>query len=129
MKFLNQFAYDDADFVHDVAPSDEKPTRFDQLLQSKWNDAMTSGHFWYKLDKLDTRILPGKYGFVAQLNTKRANERRKPQHVTSICMPFDGSIFNFTKLKEGEMLFSLKNANKAEGSEKEVLSYRQNIGW
>lgn len=68
MKLQNQFVYGDADFVHNVAPSEGKPTRFDQLLQSKWNDAMTSGHFWYKLDKLDTRILPGKYGFVAQVN-------------------------------------------------------------
>ncbi|KAL1471300.1 hypothetical protein MTO96_023754 [Rhipicephalus appendiculatus] len=114
MKFLNQFAYGDADFVHDVAPSDEKPTRFDQLLQSKWNEAMTSGHFWYKLDQTGhAEYCLGKYGFVAQLNTKRANERRKPQHVTSICMPFDGSIFNFTKLKEGEMLFSLKECQQS----------------
>ncbi|KAH8028284.1 hypothetical protein HPB51_014940 [Rhipicephalus microplus] len=106
MKLPNSFVYGDADFVHGVAPGGEgRPTRFDQLLQSKWDEAMTSGHFWYKLDKLDTRILPGKYGFVAQLNMKRANERRKPQHVTSVCMPFDGSIFNFTKLKEGEVSF------------------------
>lgn len=121
MKLPNRFVYKDADFVYDVAPGGEgRPTRFDQLLQSKWDEAMTSGHFWYKLDKLDTRMLAGKYGFVAQLNTKRANERRKPQHVTSVCMPFDGSIFNFTKLKEEEMLFSLKNANKVDNSEKEA---------
>ncbi|XP_065309045.1 GDP-D-glucose phosphorylase 1 isoform X2 [Dermacentor albipictus] len=118
---LKEFEYGEDDLVYDVAPSREpKPTRFDELLQSKWNEAMANGHFWYKLEKLETRILPGKYGFVAQLNTKRAQERRKPQHVSSICMPFDGSIFNFTKLKEGEMLFSLKNVNKEQDSAKEV---------
>lgn len=120
---LKEFEYGEEDLVYDVAPSREpKPTRFDQLLQSKWNEAMANGHFWYKLEKLETRILPGKYGFVAQLNTKRAQERRKPQHINSICMPFDGSIFNFTKLKEGEMLFSLKNVNKEQDSAKEVSS-------
>lgn len=122
MKLLKEFEYGEADFVYGVEPGcvGAKPSRFDQLLQSTWNEAAAGGHFWYKLDKLDTRILPGKYGFVAQLNTKRAQERRKPQHVTSICMPFDDSIFNFTKLKEGEMLFSLKNTDKGEHSEKEA---------
>uniref|UniRef100_A0A1E1X625 GDP-D-glucose phosphorylase 1 n=1 Tax=Amblyomma aureolatum TaxID=187763 RepID=A0A1E1X625_9ACAR len=114
---LKVLEYGDEDFVYDVAPGrkEHRSSRFDQLLQAKWRDAMTNGHFWYKLDKLETRILPGKYNFVAQLNPKRAQERRKPQHVTSVCMPFDGSLFNFTKLKEAEMLFCLKNSNKDNG--------------
>lgn len=105
--------YDAGDFVYEVASGvDSRPTRFDDLLRSKWSAAMAAGHFWYKLDKLETRILPGKYRFVAQLNTKRAQERRKPQHVSSIRMPFDGSLFNFTKLKEAEMLFCLESGGK-----------------
>uniref|UniRef100_G3MPU4 GDP-D-glucose phosphorylase 1 n=1 Tax=Amblyomma maculatum TaxID=34609 RepID=G3MPU4_AMBMU len=114
---LKMLEYSEGDFVYDVAPGGEEcqPSRFDQLLKTKWGEAMASGHFWYKLDKLETRILPGKYNFVAQLNPKRAQERRKPQHVTSVCMPFDGSLFNFTKLKEAEMLFCLKNSNNEIG--------------
>lgn len=105
--------YGDGDFAYEVAPSgDSRPTRFDDLLRSKWNAAMAGGHFWYKLDKLETRILPGKYHFVAQLNTKRAQERRKPQQVSSVCMPFDSSLFNFTKLKEAEMLFCINSGDK-----------------
>lgn len=105
--------YGDGDFVYEVASSgDIRPTRFDDLLRSKWSAAMAAGHFWYKLDKLETRILPGKYHFVAQLNTKRAQERRKPQHVSSVCMPFDGNLFNFTKLKEAEMLFCIDSGDK-----------------
>ncbi|XP_077522451.1 GDP-D-glucose phosphorylase 1 isoform X1 [Amblyomma americanum] len=116
---LKVLEYGEGDFVYDVAPRREerRSSRFDQLLQTKWSDAMKNGHFWYKLDKLETRILPGKYNFVAQLNPKRAQERRKPQHVTSVCMPFDSSLFNFTRLKETEKLFCLKNSNKDNAKE------------
>uniref|UniRef100_A0A023FYJ2 GDP-D-glucose phosphorylase 1 n=1 Tax=Amblyomma parvum TaxID=251391 RepID=A0A023FYJ2_AMBPA len=53
----------------------------------------------------------------AKLNPKRAQERRKPQHITSVCMPFDDSLFNFTRLKEAEKLFCLKNSDKGNGKE------------
>lgn len=44
-----------------------------------------------------------------QLNVNRAALRRKPVDITSINQPFNSEQFNFTKLKEGEILFQLKN--------------------
>ncbi|KAM7289808.1 GDP-D-glucose phosphorylase 1 isoform X2 [Ixodes scapularis] len=106
------FEYDDDDLVYEINASPTSPSRFDRLLRSRWDDAMEKGHFWYRLDKLETRILPGKYRFVAQLNVKRAQERRKPQHVSSVVMPFNPDLFNFTRVKDSEVLFELRKTDK-----------------
>uniref|UniRef100_V5IF92 GDP-D-glucose phosphorylase 1 n=1 Tax=Ixodes ricinus TaxID=34613 RepID=V5IF92_IXORI len=106
------FEYDDDDLVYELNAPLTSPSRFDRLLRSRWDDAMEKGHFWYRLDKLETRILPGKYRFVAQLNIKRAQERRKPQHVSSVVMPFNPDLFNFTKVKDSEVLFELRKTDK-----------------
>lgn len=87
----------------------EKPrtslSTFDQFLQEKWEKAESDGCFRYTLDDLQTRVLPGQFGFVAQLNLKRATQRRKPQLIQSPNQPFDASVFNFTKVKPEEVLF------------------------
>ncbi|XP_029822600.2 GDP-D-glucose phosphorylase 1 [Ixodes scapularis] len=106
------FEYDDDDLVYEINASPTSPSRFDRLLRSRWDNAMEKGHFWYRLDKLETRILPGKYRFVAQLNIKRAQERRKPQHVSSVVMPFNPDLFNFTRVKDSEVLFELRKTDK-----------------
>lgn len=106
------FDYKEDDLIYEVDASQTTLSRFDRLLRSKWDDAMEKGHFWYKLNKLETRILPGKYRFVAQLNIKRAQERRKPQHVSSVVMPFNSDLFNFTKVKESEILFRMRRTNE-----------------
>ena len=56
---------------------------------------------------IDCKILPGKYHFVAHFNEKRGLLRRKPQNMTSLKMPFDGNLFNFTKVTSDEILFKL----------------------
>ncbi|CAN7937852.1 unnamed protein product [Ixodes hexagonus] len=106
------FEYNDDDLMYEVNASETTLSRFDRLLRSKWDEAMEKGHFWYKLDKLETRILPGKYRFVAQLNIKRAQERRKPQDVSSVVMPFNSDLFNFTKVKDSEILFRLRKTDE-----------------
>lgn len=104
--------YDDDDLIYEVNPNDdEKLSKYDRLLRAKWEDAADKGYFWYRLDELETRVLPGKYMFVAQLNIRRAQERRKPQHITSVAMPFDPSQFNFTKIKDTEILFRIKRSS------------------
>ncbi|XP_064484120.1 LOW QUALITY PROTEIN: GDP-D-glucose phosphorylase 1-like [Ornithodoros turicata] len=95
----------------------QKLSAFDQVLRSKWDEAVENGCFWYQLDKLETKVLSGKFKFVAQLNVKRAQERRKPQHITSVTMPFDNSLFNFTKVKDAEILFRIKNIEEETSSQ------------
>jgi len=57
-----------------------------------------------------------------QLNSQRAVERRTPQDIKSVQMSFDSSKFNFTQVKQDEILFELK-AN----CDKDLVSCLQNV--
>ena len=46
-----------------------------------------------------------------KLNLRRGVDRRKPDNIQSLNMPFDPNKFNFTKVKEGEILFEICHAN------------------
>ena len=41
--------------------------QFDELLRKQWLCAMDQGLFTYKLDKIITRIVPGKNNIVLQV--------------------------------------------------------------
>lgn len=81
-------------------------SKFDQLLRLKWECAAANGVLRYQLPDLMTKVLAGQTRFVAQLNTKRALQRRSPGHMTHLHQPFDPEQFNFTKIKPIEILFS-----------------------
>lgn len=73
-------------------------TRFDELVETRWNHHMKSGHFRYAFSSPESKILPGKYGFLAQLNYNRAHNRRPPQSMSSLKQPYNEEGFNFTKI-------------------------------
>ncbi|XP_008274095.1 GDP-D-glucose phosphorylase 1 [Stegastes partitus] len=109
-----QFAYNHEDFVTDVRRSDgtgpataSPPTKFDSTIQAGWTDRMDRGLFRYHLGDLQTRILPGPHGFVAQLNVQRGLERRKPQEILSIQQEFNARQFNFNKINPDEIIFEM----------------------
>lgn len=104
------FPYSDEDLkgVSSTEIGGYQNSKFDLLLQQKWDQAMRDGHFRYQLDKVETKIIPGEKKYVAQLNVKRATERRKPQEITIVKQQFDAKQFNFTKIKSEEILFELE---------------------
>ncbi|KAJ8044840.1 GDP-D-glucose phosphorylase 1 [Holothuria leucospilota] len=97
------FFYNDSDFVKHYTLNDGSESKFDRAFQHSWDAAKQKGLFRYNLDQMKTRILPGQFGFVAQLNKGRATLRRKPQEMMSVSQPFDPYKFNFTKVKPGEV--------------------------
>ncbi|XP_068128583.1 GDP-D-glucose phosphorylase 1 [Hyperolius riggenbachi] len=103
---------------------------FDTTLRCKWAEKMEQGLFRYPLRSLQTRILPGRVKYVAQLNIKRGIERRKPQDIRSIEEKFNPSQFNFTKIKSEEILFEMircspeKAANMESPDSNHVVSDR-----
>lgn len=103
------FTYTSRDFVPDVTRTDGETTlsRFDVTLRSGWTEKMGRGLFRYHLGKLETRVLPGEEGYVAQLNVQRGIERRKPQEILSIRQNFDPKQFNFSKINPEEVLFEM----------------------
>lgn len=102
------FTYTDEDFVYDISSPSEPKSRFDIALRSGWMEKMNAGLFRYHLGDLETRILPGPCGFIAQLNILRGIERRKPQEIVSIRQNFDPNQFHFNKINPKELLFELQ---------------------
>ncbi|XP_062857662.1 GDP-D-glucose phosphorylase 1 [Trichomycterus rosablanca] len=108
------FTYTNKDFVYEVCRNDDKTSkheaRFDSALKSGWSEKMNRGLFRYQLGQLETRVLTGECGYIAQLNTQRGTERRKPQLILSIRQQFDPKLFNFNKINQEEILFQMCKA-------------------
>lgn len=109
-----QLVYSSQDFVTDVRRSSgdslgtaSPPAKFDATIQAGWTDRMDRGLFRYHLGDLQTRILPGPRGYVAQLNIQRGIERRKPQEILSIQQEFSAKQFNFNKINPDEIIFEM----------------------
>ncbi|XP_061174399.1 GDP-D-glucose phosphorylase 1-like [Saccostrea echinata] len=104
------FLYSEGDLTGVLSSERERydSSKFDTLLRQKWDQAMKDGHFRYQLDKVESKIIPGQKKYVAQLNVKRATERRKPQEITIVNQKFEPKQFNFTKIKSEEVLFELE---------------------
>ncbi|XP_023524925.1 GDP-L-galactose phosphorylase 1-like [Cucurbita pepo subsp. pepo] len=78
----------------------------DSLLLGEWEDRMQRGLFRYDVTACETKVIPGKYGFIAQLNEGRHLKKRPTEfRVDKVLQPFDGSKFNFTKVGQEEVLF------------------------
>ncbi|XP_030587796.1 GDP-D-glucose phosphorylase 1 isoform X2 [Archocentrus centrarchus] len=83
-----QFVYTQQDFVTDLCRNSGNnsatrslSTKFDATIRAGWADRMARRLFRYQLGDLQTRILQGPHGYVAQLNIQRGIERRKPQEI------------------------------------------------
>ncbi|KAH6759929.1 GDP-L-galactose phosphorylase 1 [Perilla frutescens var. frutescens] len=76
------------------------------LLLGQWEDRMTKGLFRYDVTSCETKVIPGTYGFIAQLNEGRHLKKRPTEfRVDQVLQPFDKNKFNFTKVGEEEVLF------------------------
>ncbi|KAL1567002.1 Phosphate metabolism transcription protein [Salvia divinorum] len=81
----------------------------DSLLIGEWEDRMQRGLFRYDVTACETKVIPGKYGFVAQLNEGRHLKKRPTEfRVDKVLQPFDESKFNFTKVGQEEVLFQFE---------------------
>ncbi|KAK9048811.1 hypothetical protein SSX86_032220 [Deinandra increscens subsp. villosa] len=104
---------------HDKIESSEKkdpPFAFlDSLLLGEWEDRTERGLFRYDVTACSTKVIPGDYGFVAQLNEGRHLKKRPTEfRVDKVLQPFDGSKFNFTKVGQEEILFQFEASKDGE---------------
>lgn len=122
------FEYSHQDLVKGVCRSSKDcptvtppppPTKFDTILQAGWTEKMDRGLFRYHLGHLETRILPGSNGYVAQLNVQRGTERRKPEEILSIQQPFNPGQFNFNKINPDEVILEMKHTDGGTASRDE----------
>lgn len=74
-----------------------------------WDEAARKGLFRYDVMAVATKPVPGRYGFIAQLNEGRASKKRPTEFsVDRVVQPFDAAKFNFTKASQEEVLFAFK---------------------
>ncbi|KAK4767805.1 hypothetical protein SAY87_002946 [Trapa incisa] len=81
----------------------------DSLVLGEWEDRMQRGLFRYDVTACETKVIPGKYGFIAQLNEGRHLTKRPTEfRVDKVLQPFDGKKFNFTMVGQEEVLFQFE---------------------
>lgn len=81
------------------------------LLLGQWEDRVSRGLFRYDVTSCETKIIPGNYGFIAQLNEGRHLKKRPTEfRVDRVLQPFDESKFNFTKIGQEEVLFRFEES-------------------
>ncbi|EDS42476.1 D330012F22Rik protein [Culex quinquefasciatus] len=77
-------------------------------IESRWAELHTNPDhrniFRYQLAIERERTLPGRFGFLTQLNPKRMTERRKPEVIRSLRPPFEPERFHFNKVDEREVM-------------------------
>ncbi|EFN81306.1 UPF0580 protein C15orf58 [Harpegnathos saltator] len=108
---VTTFTYDIKHFNFIVKSHKEIEAPFDNVLRRKWKQAEEAKIFRYILNIKDSKTLKGRYRFLAQLNPQRALCRRAPQLITSMSQPFNSTAFNFTKLKQPEILLDIGNGD------------------
>lgn len=94
----------------------EPPVAFlDSLVLGEWEDRMQRGLFRYDVTACETKVIPGEYGFIAQLNEGRHLKKRPTEfRVDKVLQPFDGNKFNFTKVGQEEVLFQFEASEDGE---------------
>ncbi|XP_068664405.1 GDP-L-galactose phosphorylase 2-like isoform X2 [Aristolochia californica] len=87
----------------------------DTLLLGEWEGRMSRGLFRYDVTACETKVIPGEYGFIAQLNEGRHLKKRPTEFkVDRVLQPFDGHKFNFTKVGQEEVLFRFEESKDSE---------------
>ncbi|KAK6798246.1 hypothetical protein RDI58_005948 [Solanum bulbocastanum] len=88
-------------------PEEECQMSFlNNLLLGLWEERMSQGLFRYDVTTCETKVIPGRYGFIAQLNEGRHLKKRPTEFcIDKVLQPFDENKFNFTKVGQEEVLF------------------------
>ncbi|KAF9588225.1 hypothetical protein IFM89_008433, partial [Coptis chinensis] len=99
-----------------VGEMKESPVAFlDSLLLGEWEDRVQRGLFRYDVTACETKVIPGEYGFIAQLNEGHHLKKRPTEfQVDKVLQPFDENKFNFTKVGQEEVLFQFEESDTDE---------------
>jgi len=81
----------------------------DSLTIAEWESKMEQGLFRYDVTSCPTHVMPGDFGFIAQLNEGRAAKKRPTEfQVDKVVQAFDDGKFNFCKAGQNEILFTFE---------------------
>ncbi|KAL6573126.1 Phosphate metabolism transcription protein [Orobanche hederae] len=93
--------------IHGSCNGQCSPVSFlNNLLLGQWEDRRSRGLFRYDVTSCETKVISGKYSFIAQLNEGRHLKKRPTEfRIDKVLQPFDENKFNFTKVGQEEVLF------------------------
>ncbi|KAH0664366.1 hypothetical protein KY284_029297 [Solanum tuberosum] len=115
---LPLYGFKNLSYGKSVAADETKESPIDfleSLVLGEWEDRQQKGLFRYDVTACETKVIPGEYGFVAQLNEGRHLKKRPTEfRVDKVLQPFDGSKFNFTKVGQEELLFQFEASEEDE---------------
>jgi hypothetical protein len=97
--------YCEDDFIYESRwnSTENSNAKFDINLQSQWNSAVENGYFRYRLNIKHSRILPGRYSFLAQV---------KRQYILLLIFTLTRTHFYIqTSTEHGVRTFVLSEAN------------------
>eukprot|EP00250_Pteridium_aquilinum_P004893 c15074_g1_i1 orf=246-1580(-) len=78
----------------------------DAIILAQWEERLARGLFRYDVTACETKVLPGEFGFIAQLNEGRHLKKRPTEfRVDQVLQAFDPKKFNFSKVGQEEVLF------------------------
>lgn len=96
----------DVDHAMEKSEALKTPDFLDMVILAQWEDCAARGLFRYDVTACETKVLPGEYGFIAQLNEGRHSKKRPTEfRVDQVLQPFDPAKFNFNKAAKEELLF------------------------
>ncbi|KAL3719491.1 hypothetical protein ACJRO7_004455 [Eucalyptus globulus] len=82
------------------------------LLLGQWENRMNRGLFRYDVTTCKTKVIPGGYGFIVELNEGRHLKKRLTEfRVDQVLQDFDEKKFNFTKVGQEEVLFMFEQSD------------------
>ncbi|XVF33955.1 hypothetical protein REPUB_Repub18cG0015800 [Reevesia pubescens] len=115
---LPLYAFKKVNNIESEIENKEPPVAFlDSLVLGEWEDRMQRGLFRYDVTACETKVIPGEYGFIAQLNEGRHLKKRPTEfRVDKVLQAFDGNKFNFTKVGQEEVLFRFEPSDDGEVS-------------
>ncbi|PHT56691.1 GDP-L-galactose phosphorylase 1 [Capsicum baccatum] len=92
--------------IHTLPEEEYQISFLNNLLLGLWEERMSQGLFRYDVTTCETKVIPGKCGFIAQLNEGRHLKKRPTEfRIDKVLQPFDENKFNFTKVGQDEVLF------------------------
>ena len=108
--------------VPDSPVSDLRRSALDGILISEWDKRQEQGLFRYDVTQCESKLVPGKWGFIAQCNEGRGSKKRATEYrIDQVVQDFEPSKFNFTKALQKEVLFVFDlGGKKSSGDEYEL---------
>ncbi|XP_077253184.1 GDP-L-galactose phosphorylase 1-like [Tasmannia lanceolata] len=118
---LYAFKREQEDICRSGESTNSQISFLNNLLLSQWEDRRSIGLFRYDVTACKSQVIPGEYGFIAQLNEGRHLKKRPTEfRVDQVLQPFDENKFNFTKIGQEEVLLVFQK------SEDDKTQYFQN---